>query len=494
MIETDPDIVRSFLSDAAHVPGGFAAGVAFPRTVEEVASLVASAETVLPIGAQSSLTGGATPRGGLVLSTRSLTGILLDQQHRRVRVGAGVPLSTLQAHLATRQLWYPPAPTYDGAFVGGVVSTNAAGAATFKFGTTRRWVEALTVVLADGRVLSVSRGDSIAVGHDLRLDAGGTTVHLPVPTYRMPDVPKLSAGYFAAPGMDLLDLFVGSEGTLGVIVDVVLRVIPRPSRCTALVECVDDAQAFAVTRALRERATQAWHGDGVLDVSAIEYMDARSLAFVADAAFAAAGTRRPPDSAVLLLVQFDATDQVDEAMTAFSDVLDGAGVSTDPVVALPGDAAATANLFALREAVPAGVNAAVAAAKQRTPLLQKTAGDFIVPFERLAESVALYRRAFEAHSLDYAIWGHVSDGNLHPNVVPATADDMERGNQVLRELARTVIAMGGSPLAEHGVGRSTLKQEFLRQLYGDVGIDQMRRLKRSLDPGWKLAPGVLFPA
>jgi D-lactate dehydrogenase (cytochrome) len=151
--------------------------------------------------------------------------------------------------------------------------------------------------------------------------------------------------------------------------------------------------------------------------------------------------------------------------------------------------------FALREAVPAGVNTIVAAAKKRAdPGIEKTAGDMIVPFGRLADSLALYRQEFERRSLDYAIWGHVSDGNLHANVVPRSFDDVQRGREAILDMARGVIAMGGAPLAEHGVGRSALKQQLLRELYGESGIEQMRRVKRALDPTWKLSPGVLFPA
>ena len=109
-------------------------------------------------------------------------------------------------------------------------------------------------------------------------------------------------------------------------------------------------------------------------------------------------------------------------------------------------------------------------------------------------ALTLYRHTLERHGLDYAIWGHLSDGNLHPNVVPRSLEEMHRGRRALLEIARGVIALGGTPLAEHGVGRSALKQQLLRELYGDGGIEEMRAVKRALDPSWKLAPGVIFPA
>jgi D-lactate dehydrogenase (cytochrome) len=493
-IDDDPAVVSAFLSDAAHVPGGHAAGVTVPRDEGEVAAIVSRASRVLPIGAQSSLTGGATPRGDIVLSTRALSAIGAPSGDR-VRVGAGVPLSELQRTLAAAGLYYPPVPTFDGAFVGGTIATNAAGAATFKYGSTRAWVEALTIVLASGDVLDVNRGETVAAD-DGRIEialAGGTSLDIPIPTYVMPAVPKLSAGLYARPGMDLIDLFIGSEGTLGVIVAATLRVIPRPRRCLVLVRCQDDRQAVALTGGLRAEARGAWQSGGPLDVAAIEYMDARALAAVPDDAFARAAVTRPAAGSVLLLLQIETGTDEQAALERLAAVLAAHGIADDPRVAAAGDDRTAARLFELREAVPAGVNAIVAAAKQRVhPDIQKTAGDMIVPFDRLEDSIALYRRLFEQRGLDYAIWGHVSDGNLHPNVVPRSLADVERGHEAILEMARAVIAMGGAPLAEHGVGRSTLKQQLLRELYGDAGIEQMRAVKRALDPAWKLAPGVLF--
>jgi D-lactate dehydrogenase (cytochrome) len=293
--------------------------------------------------------------------------------------------------------------------------------------------------------------------------------------------------------MDLIDLFVGSEGTLGVIVDAALRVIPRPRRAVALLRCEDDDQAVAVTGALR----------GDPGVSAIEYMDARALRAVPDEAFLRAGVARPRDCApdrpaghsVMLVVQIEVGSDEGAAFERLQDVLDSCSVTDEATVAVPDDERGVQKLFELREAVPASVNALVATAKARVdPDIEKTAGDMVVPFARLAESIALYRRAFESRGLDYAIWGHVSDGNLHPNLIPRTLDDIARGRDAILEIARGVIGMDGAPLAEHGVGRSAVKQRLLRELYGDDGIEQMRAVKRALDPDWKLAPGVLFPA
>jgi D-lactate dehydrogenase (cytochrome) len=196
-----------------------------------------------------------------------------------------------------------------------------------------------------------------------------------------------------------------------------------------------------------------------------------------------------------LLIQLEVSGQEEAALARLQQVLDACGVASEAAVALPDDERTAQRFFELREAVPAGVNALVAAAKRTAHAdIEKTAGDMIVPFDRLADSIALYRSGFERRGIDYAIWGHVSDGNLHANVVPRTLDDVVNGRDALIEMARGIIAMGGSPLAEHGVGRSAMKQRLLRELYGEDGIEQMRAVKRALDPQWKLAPGVLFGA
>src|SRR5206468_3169272 len=186
------------------------------------------------------------PMGEVLLGTSRLNRIL-DAGGDWIRVQPGVTLLELDAALARDGRYYPPSPTFPGAFVGGTVATNAAGAATFKYGTTRNWVQALTVVLATGDVLDLERGAARADGDgyfELELAAGA--IRFSAPAYRMPQVPKLSAGYFSEPGMDLVDLFVGSEGTLGVITEVTLRILPeRPPFCLAFVPFTDRSAGLA---------------------------------------------------------------------------------------------------------------------------------------------------------------------------------------------------------------------------------------------------------
>jgi D-lactate dehydrogenase (cytochrome) len=315
--------------------------------------------------------------------------------------------------------------------------------------------------------------------------------------------------------MDLVDLFIGAEGTLGVIVEATLGIVtPAPASCLALVPFAGERQALAVVADLRDRSrrTRKDRDPGGLDVSAIEMLDAPCLAMLhEDGADARHGVALPRGTETALLIQVElaadtsgeqAYEQIASALDPGGDafplgqfcrLLDRAGVLDHVEVAVPGDRARAQQFYDFRESAPEAVKHRVALAKQQVdPGIQKTAADMVVPFERFEEMLRVYREGYERRGLRYAIWGHVSDGNVHPNVIPRTLADVTAGQEAILEFGREAIARGGSPLSEHGVGRSPVKQALLRQLYGDDGIEQMKAVKRALDPEAKMAPGVLF--
>lgn len=510
----DPSLIARYLEDAAHYPGGAAEAVVVPRSLDEVSACLREFRHVLPVGAQSSLTGGAMPFGDIVLSTERLTG--LDVKGDRIRVGAGVPLQHVQDALAAGGRWFPPVPTYLGAYAGGAVATGAAGAATFKYGTVREWVHGLTVVLAGGDILEIERDQcraSAAGTFEIATSSGSRIVRLPA--LRRPDVPKQSAGYFVQPGMDLIDLFIGSEGTLGVVAEAVFRTAPLPGGlCRALVPVAGEDAAIRLVGDLREAARETWRtGDPLgIDIAAIEHLDARSIDVLReDGVVEKLDITLPPAAAVVLLVDLELSaaaaagdlwqqlasardaEAADGPLPRLCRLLDRHRVLDDTELALPAHRARQHAFADLREAVPAGVNRRVALAKQRHPAISKTAADMIVPFDRFADMMAACRALFAARGLDLAVWGHISDGNVHPNVIPRTEDDVRAGREAILELGDAVIAMGGCPLAEHGVGRNSVKQALLERLYGRAGVDAMRAIKLSLDPHGLLARGVIFP-
>lgn len=506
------DDTDAFLLDAAYFPGGHAPRVYEPRTEGEVAAVLREHDRVLAIGAQSSLTGGATPRGDVLLSTAKLNDMELDPAARTVRCGAGVACVTVQDAASPHGLFVAPAPTYDGAFVGGMVSTNAAGAATFKYGTMRDAVRSLTVVLADGSVLDLRRGDhAVPRGESFELELiDGRVVQVPTPDYLEPEVPKCSAGYHAADPLDLVDLFIGAEGTLGVVTEVTLELTPRPeSSLTCWLPVADEVRGLKIVAALRDAARQTWETGDVdgLDVRSIEHMDGRAIELLLeDGAHREHGVPLAAGDAMVLLFTLDfATELTEDDVFEAIDDPDGPdqpvrrllavlGDEADRLeVAFPGDTDRVRRFAAMREAVPMAVNHRIRDRRLVDPRVTKVAADYVVPFERFAEALGRYRDAFEVADLDLVVWGHVSDGNVHPNALCRDGDEVERAEHVLLELADWVVSVGGSPLAEHGCGRNPVKQEMLRRLRGDSGVACMRRVKAALDPRAKLARGVLFP-
>lgn len=512
LLDASPDRVQAYLHDAARVPGGQAEAVAWPVTESDVASLLLDRSPVLAVGAQSSLTGGATPTGGLVLSTARMKTLTTASDH--VVAGPGVTLIDIEHALAAERRWYPPVPTYLGATVGGVIATNAAGAATFKYGTTRPWVEALTVVLATGDVLDLRRGEVRAhVDGFFELELRDRRVRLEVPPYRWPAVPKVSCGYHAAPEMDLIDLFIGAEGTLGVVTSATLRTAtPRPAIALAWVTCSSRAVGFRLVDRLRSVAQETWrtrHPDG-LDVSAIEHMDLRSLDLLREDGVDRSFDMAIPDDSVLALLIALELDPRLTADEAFADIGRALEVSTPNTplahfcrmladeslldrteIALPGDRRQAAFL-ACREAVPTAVNERITRGQRDIdPSIEKVAADVIVPFERLPALFDAFDEGFRSRRLDGAVWGHISDGNLHANVIPRNAAELHAGKTAILDFGRAAIALGGAPCAEHGVGRHPIKQQLMRELIGLDGVEAMRRIKRALDPLGVLAPGVL---
>lgn len=508
------DDTETYQTDASRYPGQVPAQVYLPKDEGEVAWVLQNEGRVLTVGAQSSLTGGAAPQGDAVLATSRMNAIG-EITPGRVRVQPGVALVTLNEALAERGAFFPPTPTYDGAFVGGAVSTNAAGAATWKYGTTRAWVEGLSVVLASGEVLELERGQVTASpeGTFEVEQSTGEVLTLQLPSYDMPDVPKRSAGYHAAPGMDLVDLFIGAEGTLGVVVEVLLRTLEgNPESVAALVPCPSEAKGLELVSRLRAASRESWASKDPagLDVRSVESMDQRAVAVVIeDGGDEAAGLSLPEGTELLLLIMLElppgadaealledyAEDEPqDSCLKRFLDLLEEHELLDESELALPNDSARQAQLFAIREAVPVGVNHRVRDAKRSDDRIHKVGGDMIVPFERFAEAMAVYRREFvEERGLDLVVWGHISDGNVHPNVIPKGHACVEAGHEALLACGRALLALGGCPLSEHGVGRNPVKQDLLRQLYGEEGLGEMRALKAALDPTGKLARDVIFP-
>jgi D-lactate dehydrogenase (cytochrome) len=505
-IITDPAILEGYLEDASGAPPGKAAGLVRVDGEEQAAAFL---RQTLPAGVKvlfqagrTSLTGCAIPHDEVVLSVERMRAIG-PRMGNRITVQPGVRLDELRDYLEPRGFFYPPAPTYQQAMLGGTVSTNAGGAATFKYGVTRDWVRALRILLFNGDLLVVERGEHVARrGQRFEiLLSDGDRLKVPVPEYTLPDLKKISAGYHASDPMDLIDLFIGSEGTLGLITEITVGVAPLPHAVVAALAFVPSTEAaIELSADLRT---------GAAGLRSIEFMDRNCLDLLRECGADRRLRIEIPAGAkasLLFEMEFEEALTNERAQKIISDLLEGAAVggplaglfkillkhdALDGLqLAFPEDADRRKALNEFREAVPLRVSELL----REKAEVKKIGGDLIVPFDEIAEMMEFYRRGFESRGLAHAIWGHLSDGNLHPNVLPRSAEEVDRGTEAMLEFAEEAAARGGCPLSEHGVGRSPIKQEMLRRFLGDDAIALMRAVKEALDPAGRLAPGVIFPA
>jgi D-lactate dehydrogenase (cytochrome) len=385
-------------------------------------------------------------------------------------------------------LYLPPNPTETTAQVGGSVAANASGGRSYRWGPIRRYVAALRVALASGDVLALRRGECLAgpEGFEVEL-SGGAVLRVPVPSYRMPAV-KSAAGYHAAPGMDLVDLFVGSEGTLGVITEATLAVEPAPDSIISILGFFpDEARALAFVRAVRGAEAPA-------GVQAIEYFDGGSLQLLAEKRAGDGAESEVPETpagagAAVLVEVAGSEAETEAALERLAELLEAHGADSGQAWAGL-EARERQRLAAFRHALPEAVNSLIGRTKLQHPGLTKVGTDMAVPPEALGEMLAAYRRALDGAGLRYVLFGHIGDDHLHANVLPRDMAEYRRARALYLELARLAVRLGGTVSAEHGIGK--LKKQFLELMYGPEGIEQMRRVKRALDPQCLLGRGTMF--
>ena len=288
----DPEILEGYLEDASGSPPGSASGLVRVDSEAQAATFLRETNgrnlKILIQAARSSLTGGAVPDGEVVVSVERMNerGPLEPTPGGgEVTVQPGMRLRDLQRSLAAEGYYFPPVPTYQEAMLGGAVSTNAGGAASFKYGVTRQWVQALRVLLFNGDLLILRRGQHVArrgTAFHIGL-SDGRKLDVPAPDYQLPELKKVSAGYYSADSLDLVDLFVGAEGTLGLITAITVRLQKLPAAVlTGLVTLSDPRTALPLAAAMRDAALEARERPGARgpDIRSIEWLDDNSLALL----------------------------------------------------------------------------------------------------------------------------------------------------------------------------------------------------------------------
>jgi len=465
--------LQDYLTDASFIRDGYAERVMISETVEEVSDVLAEANRdrtpVTVSGAGTGTVGGRVPFGGIVLATDRLNRIkVIDRTNNTAVAEAGVILSDFQRAVESEGLLYPPDPTERGCFLGGTVATNASGARTFKYGPTRNYIAGLKVVLASGEVLDLKRGEVLADSQG-RLQVG-RSIELQLPQLQMPATRKNATGYFIAPEMDAIDLFIGSEGTLGVICEITAKLLSKPegllsgvvffARETDVLDLVADVRAH-------------------VDARAIEFFDRESLNFLREKY-----SKIPAEAVAALFFEQETTPASEElVLEQWQQLLDRHHALTDSWFAT--NAADQAKLREFRHQLPVLMNEWFAHYRQR-----KVSTDMAVPDDAFPGLFRLYQDTLRESGLRYTIFGHIGDNHVHVNILPRDDTEGERARDLYVHFLKHAAAVGGTLSAEHGVGK--LKREYLRLFYSDDQLRALASVKRALDPNGILGRGNIF--
>ena len=414
-----------------------------PESTEEVAAVVAIAAErrvpVVPRGMASGLAAASIPfSGGIALSLTRMNRVLeLDEVNRTVRVEAGIITADLQAYVEARGLFYPPDPSSNKhSTIGGNIACNAGGPRCLKYGVTGDYVMGLTVVLPDGRVLQT----------------GGKAI-------------KNVVGY------DLTSLFVGSEGTLGVITEALLRLVALP-------RFANTARAEFPSLEDASRTVNAILGAGIVPAT-LELMDETAIACIEEAM----RLGLPLDIEAMLIIEADGSDEevVEREIAAIARICRENGARQVNVAT---DEKERAALWRARRSVSPSL-------ARKAP--NKLGEDITVPRSAIPEAIRRIKAISTRYGLPIVIFGHAGDGNLHPNILFDRQDPLqwEKVEAMASEIFDAALALGGTLSGEHGVG--TLKQPYMERALGALSIEIQRRIKRALDPLNVMNPGKVLP-
>ncbi len=422
--------------------------------VVEIMRRASSSGTPVTIsGGGSGLTGGRVPDGGWLVSLEKLNKIEIHDGY--AVCGAGASLTDIQAAAAPSKQFYGPDPTEYNASIGGTMATNASGSRSFLYRATRQHVRGLRVVLVSGDVLDLKRGEKAP---------------FLIPALPAPEVRKNTAGYYLRAGMDYLDLFIGSDGTLGVVTQVEIALLRLPAGIFAGVVFFesDDAALDAV---------DAWRS--VPGVRMLEYVDAPSLEMVR--------TRYPElpmNARAAIMVEQETAGGEDvselwlERLQSLHALIEGSWFAASP--------ADRERFRKFRHTLP---EVATGLARQRGLTLMGT--DFAVPIAKNREMLRFYRETLDReYPGTCVIFGHIGDAHVHLNFLTANEEEWHAAMRLMTVFAKKSVELGGTVSAEHGLGKR--KRDLLALQYSGSEIETMKSVKRRLDPQWLLGRGTLF--
>jgi len=427
--------------------------VARPESVDDVMELVRKAVSdrisITCAGAQTSTTGASITDTGMLLSLRSLDRISApDEKARTIKVEPGALVGQIKRAAAAAGLLFAPDPTSEEeSTIGGAIACNASGARTYKYGATRRHVRALKVVMASGELLE----------------------------FRRSDLEKNTVGYAFA--HDPIDWFIGSEGTLGIIVEAELSLLPLPRHVVGLA-VLFRAEREALNFVIATRESSA------VSARCIEYFDERAIKI---ARSTASGGVVSADAGAMVYVEEEISDDLDSTLARWLELIEAIAADFEPLV-FDGEARLR-EARKIRHSIPATMNER--GSRYRESGGRKISTDWAVPYRKLPEAIETARSLVKELGIEQpVIYGHAGNGHPHQNFIARDAREVTTIEGVVEETLKRVLALRGTVAAEHGIGK--IKRRWLPLQMNPLQISMMTAVKKELDPNGILAPGNIL--
>jgi D-lactate dehydrogenase (cytochrome) len=466
LIKSNKEEILNYLEDASNLKSGTCHGVFIPEDEEEVVDAVniclSKKYPYTVSGGGTGNVGGRIPFLGYVISTEKLDNIQ-TMENNKASLQSGVIIDKFLNEINKINKFYPPYPTEKSAFIGGNVSTNASGEYSFCFGPTRNYVEKIRMVTGQGKMIEIPRGRYFA-------DSNGIIdyeeIKIPIPSYKTPDI-KCSAGYFSKPGMDLIDLIIGSEGTLGVITRIDVKLIDKlPERFILILFFKNEEKVMEFLFDVKKNFSN--------ELYALEFFDNPSLEFLKQ------DFSEIPDNTCAFYIESVYNDDILEKWMTISEQYN----AIDVVVS--SDKKSYDRLIDFRHRLPENINTYF-----KKLNITKISLDMAVSEKNFSSLFSFYRNITSRTNIRTVLFGHIGESHLHFNLFPIDEKEKTQVKEIYMKSLEKVLSLGGTVSAEHGIGK--IKHQYLEMMYGKKGIEDMIKIKNIFDPQGLIGPDNLFP-
>jgi len=479
IIKNKKEQFLNYLEDTSNIEGN-ASLLYVPQAKEEISHSIRECRSKkIPFtlsSGRTGTTGGCVPCGGAVISLEELNKIIdIDRDKQTVRLESGVSLENLETEVNKFDLTLRASPTESLAFIGGAISTSASGVRGFGYGGIRNYVMEIEVHLTTGEIMNIKRGEILSKGRRFDFEHKGRRFKFDIPSYTLPEV-KSQAGYFARDNMDLIDVFIGSEGTLGVITScrVLLQKVPF-GIFDGLVFFPKEENALEFVNKIKELKRS-----GSFYPASLEFFDKNSLEMLKQVySFIPIA-----DSAVYFEQETEDDKDYDSLIERWQILIEESGASLDKSN-LADTPKERERIFEFRHKLPQMINEFLRQNKQI-----KAATDISVPGNKFREMYGFYKDIAVKSRIKYVNFGHIGESHLHFNFLPKNELESLRAKECIEVFCKRGVSLGGTVSAEHGIGK--IKKYYLKTMYKENEIKEMAALKKYFDPDCLLGLDNIF--